>query len=414
MTGPLDGIRVLDLTTMVSGPLATMMLADQGADVIKIEPPRGDIMRHAGVRHRGMSASFLSCNRSKRSLCVDLKTEPGLDIVRKLVVTVDVMVQNFRPGTIERMGLGEDVIRAMIPNIIFVSISGFGEEGPYAHQRVYDGVIQALSGLAEIQADRDTGRPRMVRTIVPDKTTALTAAQAVTAALFARERTGEGQHVRLAMLDTMISYLWPEASSSLSFVGHERDPDHSQQASDLVFATRDGYITAGAVSDTEWSGLCRALRRHDLIDDERFATAAARVEFIVERRDIMNTEIANWRAAEILAGLNIPTAVHRNPLSTLSGGYKLRVLLGQPLAALPEGRVQVVEGHQVAVQLQLAARLLGFALAAATHGKRRHLRCLSPARHGHQHQELACGLAVKLVGLQRREGRPTATDHLRN
>ena len=311
MAGPLDGIRVLDLTTMVSGPLATMMLADQGADVIKIEPPRGDIMRHAGTRHRGMSASFLSCNRSKRSLCVDLKTEPGLDIARKLVVTADVLVQNFRPGAIERMGLGEDVIRALIPNIIFVSISGFGEEGPYAHQRVYDGVIQALSGLAEIQADRDTGRPRMVRTIVPDKTTALTAAQAVTAALFARERTGEGQHVRLAMLDTMVSYLWPEASSSLSFVGHERDPDHTQQASDLVFATRDGYITAGAVSDTEWSGLCRALRRHELIDDVRFATAAARVEFIVERRDIMNTEIAKWRSVEILARLDregVPSA----------------------------------------------------------------------------------------------------------
>ena len=311
MTGPLDGIRVLDLTTMVSGPLATMMLADQGADVIKIEPPRGDTMRYAGIQHRGMSASFLSCNRSKRSLCVDLKTEPGLDIVKKLVATADVLVQNFRPGAIERMGLGEDVIRALMPNIIFVSISGFGEEGPYAHQRVYDGVIQALSGLAEIQADRDTGRPRMVRTIVPDKTTALTAAQAVTAALFARERTREGQHVRLAMLDTMVSYLWPEASSSLSFVGHERDPGHTQQASDLVFETRDGYITAGAVSDAEWSGLCRALRRQDLIDDARFVTAAARVEFVVERREIMNTEIAKWRSAEILTRLDregVPSA----------------------------------------------------------------------------------------------------------
>lgn len=311
MAGPLDGIRVIDMTTMVSGPVATMMLADQGADVIKIEPPRGDIMRHAGTQHRGMSASFLSCNRSKRSLCVDLKTEPGLDIVRKLVVTADVLVQNFRPGAIERMGLGEDVVRALLPEIIFVSISGFGEDGPYAHQRVYDGVIQALSGLAEIQADRDTGRPRMVRTIVPDKTTALTAAQAITAALFARERTGEGQHVRLAMLDTMISFLWPEASSSLSFVGHERDPGRTQQASDLVFATRDGYITAGAVSDAEWSGLCRAFRRHDLIDDPRFATAAGRVEYVVERRDIMNTEIAKWQSAEILARLDregVPSA----------------------------------------------------------------------------------------------------------
>ena len=311
MAGPLDGIRVLDLTTMVSGPVATMMLADQGADVIKIEPPRGDIMRHTGTRHRGMSASFLSCNRSKRSLCVDLKTAAGLDIVRKLVATADVLVQNFRPGAIERMGLGEDVVRALRPDIIFVSISGFGEDGPYAHQRVYDGVIQALSGLAEIQADRDTGRPRMVRTIVPDKTTALTAAQAITAALFARERTGQGQHVRLAMLDTMIAYLWPEASSSLSFIGHERDPGRTQQATDLVFATRDSYITAGAVSDAEWSGLCRALGRDDLIDDPRFATAAARVDNVVERREMMNAEIAKWPSAEILARLDregVPSA----------------------------------------------------------------------------------------------------------
>ena len=307
MAGPLDGIRVLDMTTMVSGPVATMMLADQGADVIKIESPGGDIMRRTGTRHRGMSASFLSCNRSKRSLCVDIKTEAGLDIVRKLAATADVLVQNFRPGAIERMGLGEDVVRALKPDIVFVSISGFGEDGPYAHQRVYDGVIQALSGLAEIQADRETGRPRMVRTIIPDKTTALTAAQAITAALFARERTGQGQHVRLAMLDTMVAFLWPEASSSLSFVGNERDPGGTQQASDLVFATRDGYITAGAVTDSEWAGLCRALDREELISDPRFQTAGARVDNVVERREIMNTEIAKWPSAEILDRLDRET-----------------------------------------------------------------------------------------------------------
>ena len=307
MAGPLEGIRVLDLTTMVSGPVATMMLADQGADVIKIESPGGDVMRRTGTRHRGMSASFLSCNRSKRSLCVDIKTEAGLDIVRKLAATADVLVQNFRPGAIERMGLGEDVVRALKPDIVFVSISGFGEDGPYAHQRVYDGVIQALSGLAEIQADRETGRPRMVRTIIPDKTTALTAAQAITAALFARERTGQGQHVRLAMLDTMVAFLWPEASSSLSFVGNERDPGGTQQASDLVFATRDGYITAGAVTDSEWAGLCRALDREELISDPRFQTAGARVDNVVERREIMNTEIAKWPSAEILDRLDRET-----------------------------------------------------------------------------------------------------------
>ena len=307
MPGPLDGVRVLDLTTMVSGPVATMMLADQGADVIKIESPAGDVMRQFGLAHRGMSASFLSCNRSKRSLCVDLKTAEGLAIVRRLAATADVLVQNFRPGAIERMGLGEDTVRELRPDIIFVSISGFGETGPYAHQRVYDPVIQALCGLCDIQADNETGRPHMVRTIVPDKTTSVTAAQAIAAALFARERTGKGQHIRLAMLDTMVAYLWPEACSPLTFLDNEQDPARQQAGPDLIFATADGYITAGAVTDAEWAGMCRAFGREELIEDPRFGTAAARVHNRAERRTIMNREIAKWPTAEILARLDRET-----------------------------------------------------------------------------------------------------------
>ncbi|HET6234259.1 MAG TPA: CoA transferase [Acetobacteraceae bacterium] len=311
MPGPLHGIRILDLTGMISGPMATMILADQGADVIKIEPPAGDLMRHYGVMRKGMSSSFLSNNHGKRSLAVDIKSSSGLEIVLKLAATADVLVQNFRPGAIERMGLGEDVVRAVKPDIIFVSISGFGEHGPYAAQRVYDPVIQALSGLAEIQADRQTGQPRMVRTVIPDKTTAVTAAQAVTAALFSRERTGQGQHVRLAMLDTMVAYLWPEASSSLSFVGDEADPARGQMGLDLVFKTRDRYITAGAVSDAEWQGMCHALERPDLIEDERFNTVAARSSNVIERRALMNAELSKWPSADILDRLqaeNVPCA----------------------------------------------------------------------------------------------------------
>jgi crotonobetainyl-CoA:carnitine CoA-transferase CaiB-like acyl-CoA transferase len=311
MPGPLHGVRVLDLTAMISGPMATMILADQGADVIKIEPPAGDLMRHYGVMWRGMSSSFLSNNHGKRSLTVDIKSPAGLEIVLKLAATADVLVQNFRPGAIERMGLGEDTVRAAKPDIIYVSISGFGERGPYAGQRVYDPVIQALCGLAEIQSDRETGQPRMVRTVIPDKTTAVTAAQAITAALFARERTGQGQHVRLAMLDTMVAYLWPEASSSLSFVGNEADPARGQMGLDLVFKTQDRHITAGAVSDAEWQGMCRALERPDLIADERFSSVAARSKNVVERRAIMSAELAKWPSVEILRRLrseNVPCA----------------------------------------------------------------------------------------------------------
>ena len=306
MPGPLSGIRVLDLTTMVSGPVATMMLGDQGADVIKIEGPSGDLMRNYGVMHNGMSSSFLSSNRSKRSLCVDLKAKEGLEIVHKLLPTTDVLVQNFRPGAIERMGLGEATVRKLRPDIVFVSISGFGDTGPYAHQRVYDPVIQALCGLAEIQADRHLdGRPRMVRTIIPDKTTAVTAAQAITAALFSRERTGQGQHIRIAMLDVMVAYLWPEAISSLSFVGHESDPARGQMGLDLVYQTSDGYITAGAVSNAEWEGMCRALGREDLLNDPRFNTVAARGKNGAERRSITSAEIEKWPSKEILRKLDV-------------------------------------------------------------------------------------------------------------
>lgn len=194
---------------------------------------------------------------------------------------------------------------------MYVSISGFGDSGPYANQRAYDPVIQALSGLAEIQTDRDTGRPRMVRTIIVDKTTALTAAQAITAALFARERSGHGQHVRIAMLDAMIAYLWPEVMPSLTFVGEERDPSDGDIGPDLVFATQDRYITAAALSDDEWAGMCRALNRQDLIDDPRFNTAGARSRHAVERRGIMATELEKWTANEILPRLldnDVPAA----------------------------------------------------------------------------------------------------------
>ena len=311
MAGPLEGVRILDLTTMVAGPVAAMMLTDQGADVIKVESPAGDLMRRFAFARNGMSASFLSCNRNKRSLAIDLKAAKGLQIVSKLIATADILMHNFRPGAAERIGLGEDAVRAISPNIIYVSISGFGESGPYSNQRAYDPVIQALSGLAEIQRDRDTGRPRMVRTIIADYTTALTAAQAISAALFARQRTGIGQHVRLAMLDSMIAYLWPEAMPSLTFVGDEEDPSDGEAGPDLVFATQDRYITAGALSDDEWAGMCRALNREELIDDSRFKTARDRAVNAVKRREIIAAELEKWTAKEILARLlanDVPSA----------------------------------------------------------------------------------------------------------
>ena len=307
--GPLESIRVLDLTSMVSGPVAAMMLADQGADVIKVEPIRGEQMRYLGVPHHGIPAAFYSCNRGKRSLALDLKQQDGKGVLGDLICGADVLIQNFRPGVMERMGFGESEVRALNARLIYVSISGFGEEGPYAHKRVYDPVIQALSGATEIQADRKTGEPAMFRIIIADKVTSLTAAQAVSSALFHRERTGEGQHIRLSMLEAMLAFFWPEAMGGLTFAEREYAPTGGTM--DLVFKAQGGHITAGAISDSEWVGMCRALKREELIDDERFATAAARVRNADERKQIMAEEIARWDREALLVRLDehdVPSA----------------------------------------------------------------------------------------------------------
>ena len=309
--GPLEGVRVLDLTSMISGPVATMMLADQGAEVIKVEPPEGELVRHMGRNAGGLTSVFLSANRSKRSIGLDLKNPAGVDVLKQLIPSADVFVQNFRPGAIDRMGLGETVVRDLNASVIYVSISGFGETGPYAHKRVYDPVIQALSGLADIQMDSASGRPQMIRTIIPDKTTSVTAAQAITAALFRRERTGEGQHVRLAMLDTMVAYLWPEGMARYTFADRPPEPMKGEASPDLIYLTQDGYITAGALSDKEWPGMCRALNRPQWIDDERFRTANARVVHGKLRREMTAEVLLTRSSAEWLERLDnegVPSA----------------------------------------------------------------------------------------------------------
>jgi crotonobetainyl-CoA:carnitine CoA-transferase CaiB-like acyl-CoA transferase len=311
MAGALTGFRIVDLTSMISGPVATMMLGDQGADVIKVEPPTGDLVRVMGAGKDGLTGTFISSNRNKRSLSVDLKSEGGKEVLFDLLKTADVVVQNFRPGTAERMGLGEAKVRAINPEIVYVSICGFGEEGPYANKRVYDPLVQALSGLAAIQSDRETGRPRMIRTIIPDKLTAVTAAQAITAALLARERTGKGQHVRLSMLDAMISFLWPEGLVQLTFPGYESQVSRAQLAQDLVFETADGYMTVGAVSDSEWHGLCKSLGQEQWLEDERFNTPHKRVVNANERLELTQETLrerptADW--LEVLDANDVPCA----------------------------------------------------------------------------------------------------------
>lgn len=283
--GALAGFRIIDVSQVISGPVCTRILADQGADVVKVEPVGGDLTRGLGGGGRGMSPVFATSNRNKRSLAIDLKNEAGVQAVKRLVADADVFVQNFRPGAAERLGIGAGDLRALNPRLVYVSISGFGEKGPFANKRVYDPVIQALSGLTAIQGG--SGKPAMMRLIVPDKVTALTAAQAITAALLARERTGEGQHVRLAMLDAVVSFLWPEGMAYHTFIGEDTAGLKPPDRRELVFETRDGFMIVGTVAHREWVAFCQATERTDLLEDERFRSAAGMVKYAEARLDLM-------------------------------------------------------------------------------------------------------------------------------
>jgi crotonobetainyl-CoA:carnitine CoA-transferase CaiB-like acyl-CoA transferase len=298
MPGPLDGIRIVDVTSNVAGPLGTMILGDQGADVIKVEPlDGGDPTRGSAQKRGGFSTSFLNNNRNKRSLALDLKAAAGRRALLRLCAGADVFVQNFRPGVVERLGIDEPAVRAVAPNIVYVSISGFGEVGPYAHKPVYDPIIQAYSGIATVQAGADDVRPRMLRTILPDKLTAITASQAITAALLARARTGEGQHVRLSMLEAVLAFLWPSDMGDQTFVGDEPATQEKASATDLVYETKDGWITVAVQTNAQWVALTEALGTPEWLDDPRFKTPELRQQN-VEARLALTQAVLKDRASQ--------------------------------------------------------------------------------------------------------------------
>lgn len=292
MTGPLTGVRVIDLTTMLSGPLATMILADQGADVIKVEAPdAGDYTRSLGTRRGGMSAMFLNNNRNKRSICIDLKTGLGVELVLKLAKTADVFVQNFRPGVADRLGIGADALRAENPGLVYASLSGFGPYGPWASKPTYDPIIQSASGLATVQAGSDQERPRLIRTILPDKLSAVTAAQAISAALIARQRSGSGQHVQLSMIDAVLQFLWASDMNAHTFVDDGPTQDAPASFVDLIYQTKNGHMSISIMTDKQWKALCRVLGREEWVNDPRFADAEAREKNVDERLKLMQAAL---------------------------------------------------------------------------------------------------------------------------
>lgn len=311
MAGPLDGVRIIDLSAVIAGPMATGLLADQGADVIKVEPPGiGDLCRWLGPNHKGLGAMFAAVNRNKRSIALNLKDAKAKAVLLELVKDADIFVQNFRPGAIQRMGLGYDELKAINPRLIYVSMSGFGQHGPYAKRRVYDPVVQAMSGFADSQKDKETGAPQLIQSIACDKVTALTAAQAMTAALLGRVKTGEGQHLTLNMLDATIAFLWPDAFYNHTLLDNPAPPSPDFADFYGIMPTRDGWITSITLSDDEFGDFCRAVGRDDIKTDPRFADVFKRMANAAALKAAFAEAVAGFTTEAIRARLEAEDVPH--------------------------------------------------------------------------------------------------------
>jgi crotonobetainyl-CoA:carnitine CoA-transferase CaiB-like acyl-CoA transferase len=307
---PLEGVTILEFSTMITASFAAMMMGEQGARVIKVEPvDMGDPMRYIGTAKGGISGIFANCNRGKQSVRIDLKAEEGQALVREMAAQVDVVIHNFRPGVMEKLNLGGDQLRSINPRLIHMAISGFGKEGPLSAAPAYDPVIQAHAGMT---ASQGRGEPAFIRNLMCDKITAYTACQAVTGALYQREKTGEGQQIDLSMLDAGLFFLFPDA-----FMNHtllDEDAAFQPLLADLLYEltiTSDGGITISAGNERQRQGVMRALELESLMEDERFATMDALVANIDAYRDIMAeafSELTTEEAMQRLKDQDVPCA----------------------------------------------------------------------------------------------------------
>jgi crotonobetainyl-CoA:carnitine CoA-transferase CaiB-like acyl-CoA transferase len=305
LPGPLDGIRVLDLTSVVLGPLATQTMGDMGADIVKIEGPAGDTTRYTGPkRSADMSALYMGLNRNKRSIVLDLKQQSAKDALWRLIDTADVFVHSVRPQAMERLGFGTDAVCARNPRIIYCGIHGFRMDGPYAGRPAYDDVIQGLSGSADLMA-RLVGEPRYMPTIMADKTCGLVTVNAVLAALLEREKSGKGQFVEIPMFETMVAFNMAD-----HIFGHTFDPPEGPMGYSRVltpsrrpYKTTDGYICLLAYTDIQWVRFWEEVGQPDLKDDPRFDSLSSRAD--------------NIEAVYSLAGEFIATRSTRDWLDTL-------------------------------------------------------------------------------------------------
>lgn len=297
---PLEGIRVVDLSTVLSGPLAASMLADQGAEVIKVESLEGDTCRLIGPAKGDLSAMYIATNRGKKSLAMDLKAPQAKAILAKLLVKADVVINNFRPGVMARLGLDDEALVAINPRLIRLSITGFGTQGDARDDKAYDAVIQAVTGVAATQRNPINGQPTVLATAVCDKLTALTASQAIVSALFARERDGKGRRIDLSMLDASLAFQWPDAMYNHVFMEEPPATFPEFGINQKPYKTLDGFVASMCPQNSEFRGQCKALGREDIADDPRFATLPLRTRHGKELRELIEPLMATFTTQQLI------------------------------------------------------------------------------------------------------------------
>jgi crotonobetainyl-CoA:carnitine CoA-transferase CaiB-like acyl-CoA transferase len=303
---PLHGVRVIDLTRVLAGPFCSMSLGDMGAEVIKVEEPgKGDDTRGWPPFAHGESTYFMSVNRNKKSLTLNMKAPEGQAILRRLLAKADVVIENFRPGTMERLGFGYDSLRKLNPRLIYCSISGFGESGPESSRPGYDLIVQGESGVMDLTGFPD-GPPVKVGNSIGDLVAGMSAAQGVTLALLARGKTGKGQKVEIGMLDVMASLLTYQAGLYWNAGGRptRRGNQHPSIVPYEVFQAQDAYMTLGVANNSLWERMCGAIGREDLAKDARFDSEAKRVANRDALGPLLNSTFSTRPAAEWLARLD--------------------------------------------------------------------------------------------------------------
>ena len=298
---PLEGITILEFSTMITAALASMMLAEQGARVIKVEPiDTGDPMRYIGARKGDISSLFAGCNRGKESIKVDLKSEAGQAVIHEMMPNIDVVIHNFRPGTMDTLNLDFETLQAMNPQLVYMAISGFGTEGPLRRAPAYDPIIQAQCGMAATQGSDES--PTFIRSLLCDKITGYTACQAVTSALFARERTGNGQMIDLSMLDSGLFFMFPDGFQNHALL--EEDTTPGGLLIDMLYdltLTKDGGITVAAANQEMQGRMLSAIGLLHLLQDERFDSMAKLVENLHIFRELVAEKCMGYTSDELLA-----------------------------------------------------------------------------------------------------------------